>query len=356
MAALSAGVIYGVAVYEKPSQTEVMPEIIEIPEDNAVYITITAIGDCTLGTDVNFARIGNFTSEVEANKNDYAYFMKNVKRYFECDDLTIANFEGTLSDGGYRAPKKFAFRGAPDYVEILSGSSVEAVNLANNHSKDYGDVSYEDTRSIMSANGITSFGIDEIAVVDVKGIKVGLMGTNALNRMARRDYPGIFEELKGCKPDMIIANFHWGIERAPMANKDQIALAHQAIDNGADLVIGHHPHVLQGVEKYKGKYILYSLGNFCFGGNRNPVDKDTMIFRQTFMFENGQMQAFEDADIIPCSVSSVKNRNNYQPTPLNGTDFARVKQKIINRSRGFSGIENINFIETPYMEETEIFV
>jgi len=309
------------------------------------WLTITAVGDCTLGTDVTFGGVGTFVAETKKNNNDYSYFMRNVRKYFKNDDLTIANFEGTLSDRGARAPKKFAFRGKPEYVGVLYGSSVEAVNLANNHTRDYGEVSYEDTKQIMADYGITSFGTDEIALMDIKGIKVGLIGTNALNRSMRASYPKIFEELKGMEPDLIIASFHWGTERAPIANRDQVTLAHQAIDNGADLVIGHHPHVLQGIEKYNGKYIVYSLGNFCFGGNKNPVDKDTMIFRQTFMFKEGELLPYDDASVIPCSVSSVKNRNNYQPTPFEGKDFERVKQKIISRSKGFEGIESVQFIE-----------
>ena len=88
--------------------------------------------------------------------------------------------------------------------------------------------------------------------------------------------------MKKAGAQIIIVNFHWGIEKQYTPDENQKALAHLAIDEGADLVIGHHPHVLEGIEKYNGKYICYSLGNFCFGANRNPKDKDTMIFQQTF--------------------------------------------------------------------------
>ena len=102
-------------------------------------------------------------------------------------------------------------------------------------------------------------------------------------------------------------------------------------------MVGHHPHVLQGIEEYNGKNIVYSLGNFCFGGNRNPLDKDTMIFQQTFTFANGELVQDNVKNIIPCSLSSVKEYNDYQPTILEGSESERVLQKIQELSSGLSG-------------------
>lgn len=103
---------------------------------------------------------------------------------------------------------------------------------------------------------------------------------------------------------------------------------------GADLVLGHHPHVIQGIEDYKGKKIVYSLGNFCFGGNKNPSDKDTFIFQQTFKFQNGKLIDNKSYKIIPASISSVRERNNYQPTLLKGKDAQRVIDRIKKYSSG----------------------
>lgn len=111
-------------------------------------------------------------------------------------------------------------------------------------------------------------------------------------------------------------------------------LAHSAIDHGADLVLGHHPHVLQGIEVYNGKNIVYSLGNFCFGGNSNPSDKDTMIFQQTFTVQNGELVEDNVTNVIPCSLSSESGRNTYQPTPLEGEEKDRVMAKIEEFSAG----------------------
>ena len=118
-------------------------------------------------------------------------------------------------------------------------------------------------------------------------------------------------------------------------------LGRKCIDWGVDLVIGHHPHVLQGIEEYKGRYIIYSLANFCFGANRNPEDKDTMIFQQTFTFENGEKVEDQNARIIPCMVSSVKTRNDFRPTPATGED----KQRILKRMNEYSSAFCVAFDE-----------
>lgn len=321
-----------------------MPEASEV-DDGIIRISISAAGDCTFGTDINSVGYNSFDSEVVTQKNDYTYFLRLVKPYFEKDDLTIVNFEGTLSENGERADKQYAFRGNPEYVKILTSSSVEAVNLANNHTLDYGAVAFSDTKDIMDENGISHFRGSDVTVREINGIKVGMIGSNLQRYEDKKNYLKNLESLKELQPDLIVASFHWGIEREYIPTSMQIEYAHLAIDNGADLVIGHHPHVLHGIEKYNGKYIVYSLGNFCFGGNRNPDDKDTMIFNQVFSFKDGVLLDDEKVSVIPCSISSVSTRNNYQPMPLSGDEFKRVKEKIIEISSDFAGIENVEFIE-----------
>ncbi|MGG0288884.1 CapA family protein, partial [Peribacillus butanolivorans] len=110
------------------------------------------------------------------------------------------------------------------------------------------------------------------------------------------------------------------------------SLARYTVDNGADLILGHHPHVVQGIEEYNGKFIVYSLGNFMFGGNKNPSDKDTFVFQQTFHLKNGQLSNKKEIKVIPFRISSVTSRNNYQPTPLEGSEAERVKNKIVHLS------------------------
>ena len=299
------------------------------PTAEPVSITVSMVGDCTLGTDVNFDQSTSFDAFYQM-KNDPGYFFQNVKDIFTADDLTVANMEGTLTTSNDRQQKTFAFKGDPSYTEILTRGGVEATNLANNHSHDYGDQSYEDTIQYLEAAGITTFGYDRTAVMDVKGIKVGLIGIYELKDGLGRQQQVIdtIQEVKDQGAQVIIVSFHWGTEKSNVPDDIQKTLAHLAVDQGADLVVGHHPHVLQGIEKYQGKNIVYSLGNFCFGGNKNPSDKDTMIFQQTFTVENGELVEDNVTNIIPCSLSSESGYNNYQPMVLEGSEKERVLQKI----------------------------
>lgn len=320
------------------SNVEVKSLVINTNSDNQadgpVTITVSSMGDCTLGTDENFNRSTSLNAYYDTQGPDY--FFGNVRSILEEDDLSIVNMEGTLTEETTRADKKFAFKGPPEYVQILSGSSVEAANLANNHSKDYGSQSFTDTIEHLTNAEVTSFGYEEVAILEIKGVKVGLTGIYELaeHLEKKQQVKENIAALKQAGAQIIIVNFHWGIEREYKPNATQKALAHLAIDEGADLVIGHHPHVLQGVEKYNGKYIAYSLGNFCFGGNKNPSDKDTMIFQQTFTVTKDGVEANDDINIIPCSLSSSSNKNDYRPTPLEGDEKNRVMKKIEDYSEG----------------------
>lgn len=290
-------------------------------------IVITCAGDCTLGTDTAFDGV-TFPVEAERQNGNYGYFLKNVQPYFGSDDLTIVNFEGTLSERGTRQDKTFAFRGKPEYTKVLTEGSVEAATLANNHSRDYGEESFEDTKKYLSDAGVVWFEKLNTKVIDVKGVKVGLIGLYDLDYSADKDLPKAMEQVKNHGAEVTIVQIHWGIEGNNYPEDDQVKLAHKIIDSGADLVIGHHPHVLQGIEQYNGKMIIYSMGNFCFGGNQNPSDKDTMIFRQKFTVKNGGIASYDDYFVIPCRISSSSERNNYQPTIAEGSEKERIANKI----------------------------
>lgn len=302
------------------------------PKMDPVSLTLSVVGDCTLGTDEYF----DYDTSLNAYYENYAadYFMANVKSIFSKDDLTIANFEGTLTESTEREDKQFAFKAPASYANILTAGSVEAVNTANNHSHDYGEESFNDTLKALDTANILHFGYDETAVTEVKGVKVGLVGIYELN-----DHLGREEQLKQniakVKQDgaqLIVVIFHWGNEKEEVPDENQKTLGHLAIDEGADLVCGHHPHVLQGIEEYKGKNIVYSLGNFCFGGNAYPSDMDTIIFQQTFTIDQNGVKDDNVTNIIPCSISSDSDYNNYQPTPAEGEEATRIMQKIQKRS------------------------
>lgn len=310
-----------------------------------VSLTLSVVGDCTLGTDETF----DYDTSLNAYYENYGadYFLQNVKDIFSTDDLTIANFEGTLTNSDEREDKTFAFKAPASYASILTGGSVEAVNTANNHSHDYGEQSFDDTLAALDDAGIVHFGYDETAVMDVKGIKVGLVGIYELYDHLEREQQ-LKDNIAKVKADgaqLIVAIFHWGNETETVPDSNQTTLGRIAIDEGADLVCGHHPHVLQGIETYKGRNIVYSLGNFCFGGNSSPSDMDTMIYQQTFTIDADGVKKDNVTNIIPCSISSAAydGYNNYQPTPAEGDEATRILGKINERSSWISTAEGSTF-------------
>lgn len=310
-----------------------------------VSLTLSVVGDCTLGTDETF----DYDTSLNAYYENYGadYFLQNVKDIFSADDLTIANFEGTLTDSDEREDKTFAFKAPASYASILTGGSVEAVNTANNHSHDYGEQSFDDTLAALDDAGIVHFGYDETAVMDVKGIKVGLVGIYELYDHLEREQQ-LKDNIAKVKADgaqLIVVIFHWGNETETVPDSNQTTLGRIAIDEGADLVCGHHPHVLQGIETYKGRNIVYSLGNFCFGGNSSPSDMDTMIYQQTFTIDADGIKKDNVTNIIPCSISSAAydGYNNYQPTPAEGDEATRILGKINERSSWISTAEGSTF-------------
>ena len=321
---------------QKKKPNDGMESVIESEtetEGEPAEILLSFTGDCILGTDEFFA----WDTGLPAYYDLYGpeYFLKNVRSIFEEDDLTIVNMEGTLTEETTRVDKQFAFKGDPEYVKILTSSSVEAANVANNHSHDYGEKSFQDTVQTLEENGIKTFGYDDVAVLEVKGIRVGMFGIYELDDHLER-IPQVKQDiakLKDQNVDIIVAVFHWSNELVTVPDENQVTLAHLAIDEGADVVVGHHPHVVQGIDEYKGKTIAYSLGNFCFGGNTHPTEMDTFIFQQKFILDGKRNITSSEYKVIPCRVSSETTYNNYQPTPLMGEEAKETMDKIEERSQ-----------------------
>lgn len=306
------------------------------PEKNKDIIKtlkLTAAGDCTIGWDTNFGYGNRFDKIFKVNNNDYGYFFKNVKDIFSDDDITYVNFEGTYTNETKKVEKKFNFKSTPDFVNVLKEGNIEVVGLANNHSYDYGEKGFEETKKTLEENNIDYFGREYFTIKEINGIKIGFFGLIDINARKYEEVDKSIKYLKDNNCDLIIAAMHWGIEGSYQQTDAQVKLGHYMIDNGVDLVIGTHPHVIQGIEKYHNKYIIYSLANFLFGGNPNPKDKDTFIFQQTFTFINGELQLDDNINIIPASVSSITKNNNYQPTVLSGDSKTRVLNKIKKYSK-----------------------
>lgn len=300
-------------------------------------ITLSFVGDVTLSSYEGAA----YSGSIEEYYDNYGagYFFQNVKSIFEGDDLTVANFEGTLTTSENRANKEWTFKADPSYVSILTQGGIDCVNVANNHTLDYGDEGYVDTLAALDKAGIQRFGGDYTAIVDVKGIQVGFSGIYECEAGldCKDQAVSNVKKLKDAGAQIIVCEFHWGDENSYTPNDIHTVLAKAVIDEGADLVIAHHPHVLQGIATYKGKYICYSLGNFCFGGNSVCNDKDTAIFQQTFTLVNGQVADDADYTIIPCSISTDTQANTYCPTPASGEEAQRILTKIYDMSAELEG-------------------
>ena len=297
-------------------------------EPKEIHYTLSFAGDCTLGsTKANWSNPNHFVTTIGEN---YDYPFANVRKYFENDDFTIINLEGPLTDSSSGAQSKtFAFRGPTAYSAIMTGSSVEAVTLANNHAEDYGKAGYDSTKQVLENAGITYVEKDKTALhTTERGLKIGLYASSFANITKKGIQNGI-AQLRKDGAEIIICAFHWGEEGVYRADATQQKMAKIAIDAGADVVYGHHPHVLQKIEKYNDGYIFYSLGNFSFGGAALPGDYDTALLQlDVIRDENGKVSLGE-LTIIPCSISSTTKQNNFQPTPLEeGKEYDRVMSKL----------------------------
>lgn len=306
------------SVETEPAETE--------PQEERFLLTF--VGDCTLGSNpINYYAPWGFIKTVG---EDYDYPFRNMVQYFENDDFTMVNLEGALCDAGNPLNKKHTFRGPVAYVDILTGNSVEAVTLANNHTQDYGNSGYESTLAALDGAGIPYVERDASAIVTTEsGLTIGLYGA-VYYYLDVADMTAEIAALKEQGCDLVVYAPHWGAEGSYHPTQEQIDVAHAAIDAGADIVYGSHPHVLQPVEEYNGGIIYYSLGNFSFGGNMYPQDLDTALLQQEVIRDAQGNVRLGELTIVPASVSSITSRNNFQPTPYEaGTEeYERVIAKL----------------------------
>ncbi len=306
---------------EEASNGTVLDEQIE-------EITISFAGDCTIGSDESYT--GHTFDKVYKEANDSAYFFKGVNSIFSSDDYTLINLEGALTNETKKANKEFRYKGPPEYCEILKKGGIEGVTLANNHTLDYLREGFDQTVETLKKANIDYTYLENYFIKEIKGVKFGFLGYKAWSNENNSNQLLVkhVKEMQEKGVDFIIANYHWGDMYSYTPNAQQKNMAHFAVDNGVDLVIGHHPHVLQGMESYKGKTIVYSLGNFCYGGKMNPKDKDTIIFQQliSFDFLKGEIIA-TNFRIISASISSRTDINNFQPVLISGEEEERITKK-----------------------------
>lgn len=301
-------------------------------------LTVSATGDCALGA----LQYHGYAKSFHQYYDQYgeAYFFKNFYDIFSQDDITIVNLECVFTDEKDRVDKKFNIKGHPHYTGILTSSSVEVCSLGNNHTEDYGPASFADTKQALDNAGVSYAYEDVVAYYETEsGIKVAMLSAELLSAKKTKE-PILMNTLEQVRKevDLVIVSCHWGTEKTHKLTSYQKETAHKLIDAGADLVIGHHPHVLQGVEYYNGKMICYSLGNFSFGANRNPEDKNTAVFQQTFTFVDGELSPIFEAKIIPARLSGKDNANNYQPVIATGDKAVEIIENMREYSSSLSDL------------------
>ncbi|MBR1456491.1 MAG: CapA family protein [Oscillospiraceae bacterium] len=335
---IAAAASAGVSAPGAPSEETPPPT----PKPSPALYTISVIGDQTLAT--NQYKDGTPYSYAARMNGDYAYPFSNTVQYFENDDFTISNLECTLSDNKLSSTEQFYFRAPTAYAQILTAGGVDFVTTANNHMLDFGQKGLDDTWAALDEYGIPYGKEDEAQIVTTdSGLQIGVYcAYNKLHPDKDKAVAAV-RQLREAGAEYVICAFHWGVELVYLyehLNPDQIEVAHACIDAGADLIYGTHTHNLQPLEEYNGGIILYSMGNWSFGGHTAPTDRDTAIVQvQVRRDEEGQISN-DGYTIIPCCVSSrpVKegytgdNYNDYCPTPY--TEGSNAYLRALSKLEG----------------------
>ena len=314
----------------EPVHESELPEVSVEPAKPSEYV-ISMIGDCTLAS-------SQYSNDFEDQlaKNGLAWPFSGTKAYFEADEFTLANLECSFSDQNLPSASLFYFLGKAANAGILSQGAVDCVTLGNNHTNDFGDPGITDTEAALDAAGVNWVGPGEAKLIETKnGLKIGVYCPGWTGLSESNIQNGI-AALQSAGAEVCIFAPHWGNEGSYVVSSNQEAFAHIAIDAGAQIVCGTHPHVLQRIEEYNGGYIFYSLGNWSFGGNTAPRDRDTAIAQIILKEQKDGSLAIQGYSVIPCCLSSTDAVNDYRPIPYeSGTEFYERAMSKLDGS--FSG-------------------
>ena len=308
------------------------PPPVATPEPEPEYFALSFVGDCTLASCQYNKKLPN--SYENTVGDNYGFPFEKTVGYFSDDDFTFANLECALTDSTQAEAKNFAFRAVPAYGNILKSGSVEFVTLGNNHVLDYGQQGYDDTKAALGALGIGYAGRNEWSIYETsRGLKIGVY---AASFETTENIKAGVAAVKSAGADFVVAALHWGDEGSYDVNGLQREQGHAAIDAGADFVYGSHPHTLQPIEEYNGKYIYYSMGNWSFGGNTAPRDPDTFILKLTVKRDINGAISLDNREHIPCACTGVSGGNNYQPVPYE-QDSEPYKRTLSKLDGSFDG-------------------
>lgn len=308
------------------------------PEPEAESWTLCFAGDCTIGTLDEWQGLSGSNNMLYVMGDDLAYPFAGVSDILSDADFTMVNLEGAFTDRTRAKSKDYRFRAPTEYAAALPLGGIDAVSLANNHSGDYFKAGLDDTKAALDENGVLWADSGSPIITELGSLRLGVVAFNAVET----DMPALsaqccmervvplYEQCADAKCELIIAFMHWGWEYTDSPEPWMEELAHDMAELGFDMVIGSHSHVLQKAEYYNNVPILYSLGNFCYGGHSNPADKDSVIVRQTVTRDSDGGIVLGETEFIPCSISGTESRNDFSPVLFEeGTaGYSRVLQKL----------------------------
>ena len=299
-------------------------------------VTLTFGGDCTLGG-TPFGGAKRFAAHIKAQGLGYPF--SGLAALLAADDLTLVNLEGVLSDRSLtRVKKQYNFKGKEAYVGILTEGSVECVSLANNHTQDYGTAGYRDTVVALEGAGVAYVDENHGVVLEKDGVRIGFTASSLrFDRDGFLAQAAILREL-GCVA--IVHVMHMGVEYADTLSAGQKAAAQFLADNGALLVVGHHPHVAQGLDVLGHTTVAYSLGNCVFGGNTAPRDYDAYLLQATLRFQDGVATGTQ-ATLWPIRISGAQRGNDYRPVLL----ADEAAQRVLAKAQLTSGFALAPFVD-----------
>lgn len=320
------------------------------PEPQPEYFRLSFLGDNTYWTNPNFL-YSEYGFPLKIGE-DYAYPFRNTAKYFAEDEYTLANLECTFSDTRLQAAgETFSFLAPAAFANILTEGHVDFVTMANNHTMDYFEAGRNNTIAALDAVGIPHGNEDEHQIVTTpSGLKLGIYtGYNTYHPEDKwSSIESAVNEMRADGADIIIVMFHWGQELIYPQNDFQTNLAHKCIDAGVDIVYGTHPHRLQPIEIYNGKLIMYSMGNWVFGGSTEPKDPDTAICQAIIKRDVDGTVSYSGYELIPCAITSnidganaianggyCASYNDYCPTPYEkGSDgYERTMAKLLGEGK-----------------------
>lgn len=311
-----------------------------IPAEEAC-ITLTFAGDCTLGGEPERRNhSGGFVQTVA--REGFGYPFSGLAELFGSDDATLVNLEGVLSDSAAnRADKQFTFIGDPAYTEILTLGSVECVTLANNHTLDFGAGGYRDTQTALSEAGVGYVSGETVLVIEKDGYRIGVTASAfTIDREGKERLALQMDALRDLGCYALVHVMHAGLEYADRHAPQQEETARLAVSLGADLVVGHHPHVAQDAALLEDVPVFYSLGNCCFGGNMNPSVRDGLVLRAAFRFADGEPAGMDWA-LHPIRITGGEVGNDYRPILLTG----EAGQAAVHRLSRRTGMPQENYTQ-----------